>query len=181
MLIGEYIFIPSMQKHRLIIMRHAKSDWHEEDKPDFDRPLTARGRKSAKQIGRWLKQQQFGINQILCSPALRAKQTGQLVLKQLNLPQKSMLYDSRIYEASLPDLIALIHQYGEGIRTLLIIGHNPGLDQLLCRISKVPPPVNQSGKLLTTAAVAVLDFGSAAISAKAHQAQLQYLVRPKEL
>lgn len=181
MLVGKYIFIPSMQKHQLIIMRHAKSDWREEDKPDFDRPLTARGRKAAKQIGRWLKQQQFGIDQILCSPALRAKQTGQLVLEQLKLPQKSMLYDSRIYEASLSDLIALIHQYGEDIHTLLFIGHNPGLDQLLCHLSNAPPPINQSGKLLTTAAVAVLDFDTVPISAKAHQAQLQYLVRPKEL
>ena len=170
-----------MQKHRLIIMRHAKSDWSEEGRPDFDRPLTARGRKAAKQMGQWPKQQQFHIGQILCSPALRAKQTGQLVLEQLNLPQKSMLWDSKIYEASLPDLIALIQQYGQGIRTLLIIGHNPGLDQLLCHLSNTPPPAGQSGKLLTTAALAVLDFGAAAISANAHQAQLQYLIRPKEL
>ena len=181
MLIGEYIFKPAMQKHRLIIMRHAKSDWSDEGSPDFDRPLTTRGRKAAKQMGQWLKQQQFGIDQILCSPALRAKQTAQLVMEQLNLPQKSMLWDSRIYEASLSDLIALVHQYGEGIHTLLLIGHNPGLDQLLCHLSNVPPPVNQSGKLLTTAAIAILDFGAAAISAKAHQAQLQYLIRPKEL
>lgn len=181
MLVGKYIFIPSMQKHQLIIMRHAKSDWREEGRPDFDRPLAKRGRKAAKQIGRWLKQQQFGIDQILCSPALRAKQTGQLVLEQLKLPQKSMLYDSRIYEASLSDLIALIHQYSEDIHTLLVIGHNPGLDQLLCHLSKESPPLSRSGKLLTTAAVAVLDFGTAPISVKTHQAHLQYLVRPKEL
>lgn len=171
----------AMQKHQLIIMRHAKSDWREEGTPDFDRPLTARGRKAAMQMGQWLKQQPFRIGQILCSPALRAEQTGQLVLEQLNLPQKSILWESRIYQASLPDLIALIQQHGEGIRTLLVIGHNPGLDQLLCHLSKEPPLLNKSGKLLTTAAVAVLDFGTAPISAKAHQAQLQYLVRPKEL
>jgi len=170
-----------MQKHQLIIMRHAKSDWSVEGSPDFDRPLTSRGRKAAKQMGQWLKQQPFRIGQILCSPALRAKQTGQLVLEQLSLPQKSILWESRLYEASLLDLIALIHQYGEGVRTLLIIGHNPGLDQLLCHLCKESPPLSKSGKLLTTAAIAVLDFGAAPISAKAHQAELQYLVRPKEL
>ena len=170
-----------MQKHRLIIMRHAKSDWREEGSPDFDRPLTARGRKAAKQMGQWLKQRSFHIDQILCSPALRAKQTGQLVLEQLNLPQKSMLWESKLYEASLSDLTALIHQYGEGIHTLLLIGHNPGLDQLLCHLSEESPPLNKSGKLLTTAAAAVLDFGTAAISAPPHLAHLQHLIRPKEL
>ncbi|QOJ22643.1 MAG: phosphohistidine phosphatase SixA [Gammaproteobacteria bacterium] len=170
-----------MPKHQLIIMRHAKSDWREGDRSDFDRPLTKRGRKAAQQMGQWLKQQQYRIDHILCSPALRAKQTCQGVLEQLDLTRKSVLWESRIYEASLPDLIALINQYGEGIHTLLIIGHNPGLDQLLCHLAKEPPPVSESGKLLTTAAVAVLDFGTATISAKAHQAQIQCLIRPKEL
>lgn len=173
--------IQSVQKNQLIIMRHGKSDWSEASRSDFDRPLTARGRKAAKQIGRWLKQKQYRIDRMLCSPALRAKQTCQLAAEQLDFAQQRVLWEHSIYEASLNDLIALIGQYGTGVRTLLIVGHNPGLEQLLCHLCNDPPPVNDSGKLLTTAATAVLDFGTAPISAKAHQAQLQYLIRPKEL
>ena len=171
-----------MQKHQLIIMRHAKSDWSEANTSDFDRPLTARGRKAAKQMGKWLKQKQHGIDRIVCSPALRAKQTCQLVAEQLDMPQDNVLLETRIYDASLSDLIAVIKQYSEGIHTLLLIGHNPGLDQLLCYLSQDPPPVNSTGKLLTTAAIAILDYGNnTGITAKPRCACLQCLIRPNEL
>ena len=173
--------IQAMQKNQLIIMRHAKSDWSDASRSDFDRPLTARGKKAAKQMGQWLKQKQYRIGRILCSPARRAKQTCLLVAEQLDFSQQHVLWEDKIYEASLNDLIALIDQYGAGAHTLLIVGHNPGLDQLLCHLSHDRPLANESGKLLTTAATAVLDYGTAPISAKAHQARLQYLIRPKEV
>ncbi|WP_350113464.1 phosphohistidine phosphatase SixA [Nitrosomonas sp.] len=173
--------IQAMQKNQLIIMRHAKSDWSDASRSDFDRSLTARGKKAAKQMGQWLKQKQYRIDRILCSPALRAKQTCQLAAEQLDSAQQRVLWEDRIYEASLNDLITLINQYGAGAHTLLIVGHNPGLDQLLCHLCDDPPLANDSGKLLTTAATAVLDYGTAPISAKAHQAHLQCLIRPKEL
>ncbi len=170
-----------MQEHRLIIMRHAKSDWSEENRSDFDRPLTARGKEAAKLMSKWLKHKQYRIDLIICSPALRTKQTCQLVSQELGIPQNNILWETGIYEASLNNLLALVNQHGEEVQTLLIIGHNPGLDQLLCYLSRDPPSVSSSGKLLTTAAVAILDYGDAAITAKPHQAQLQYLIRPKDL
>ena len=173
--------IQAMQKNQLIIMRHAKSDWSDASRSDFDRPLTARGKKAAKQMGQWLKQKQYRIDRMLCSPARRAKQTCLLAAAQLDFVQQHVLWEDRIYEASLNDLITLVDQYGAGAHTLLIVGHNPSLDQLLCHLCNEPPPVNDSGKLLTTAATAVLDYGTAPISAKAHQARLQRLIRPKEL
>lgn len=169
-----------MQKHQLIIMRHAKSDWSEESCSDFERPLTARGKKTAKQMGKWLKHQ-YRIDRIICSPALRAKQTCQLVREQLRLPQNHIRWESGIYDASLNDLISVITKYSADIHTLLLIGHNPGLDQLLCYLSRDPPSINSAGKLLTTAAIAVLDYGDAAITAQSGYACLQCLVRPKEL
>lgn len=171
-----------MQEHQLLIMRHAKSDWSEGSRSDFDRPLTTRGKKSAKLMGKWLKANQYLIDRIICSPALRAKQTCQLVLEELDKTSKnSVFWEAAIYDASLNNLISLINQYSEEIHTLLIIGHNPGLDQLLCYLAKDQPPVNEAGKLLTTAAIAVLDYGDAKITAKPHSALLQHLIRPKEL
>ena len=169
-----------MPKHQLIIMRHAKSDWSEENKSDFERPLTMRGRKAAKKMAKWLKRQ-YCIDRILCSPALRAKQTCLLITAQLNLPQHRVIWESAIYEASINQRISIIDAYGEGIDTLLLIGHNPGLDQLLYYLSQDPPPINDSGKLLTTSAVAVLNYGVQTIKAKPHRATLECLVRPKEL
>lgn len=169
-----------MQKYQLIVMRHAKSDWSEESCSDFERPLTTRGKKSAKQMGKWLKRR-YHIDRIICSPALRTKQTCQLVTEQLRLPQNHIRWESGIYDASLHDLISVITKYSEDIRTLLLIGHNPGLDQLLCYLSRDPPATNSAGKLLTTAAIAVLDYGDAAITVQPGYACLQCLVRPKEL
>lgn len=170
-----------MQEHKLIIMRHAKSDGSEENRSDFDRPLTTRGRKAAKSMGKWLKKNQYSMDRIICSPALRAKQTCQLVLKKLGITENNVLWEAKIYESSLKNLLSLVNQYSKGAHTLFIIGHNPGLDQLLCYLSKDPPRLSSSDKLLTSAAVAVLDYGNAAITTKPHQACLQYLIRPKEL
>ncbi len=171
----------TMRKYQLIIMRHAKSDWSEGNKLDFDRPLTSRGINAAKKMGKWLEHEQYAIDRIICSPALRAKQTCRLVANALSVPENIVHFDSGIYDASRNDLITLVQQYSQGIHSLLIIGHNPGLDQLLCYLSQDPPPINNSTKLLTTAALAVLDYGNNVISVSPHQARLRHLIRPREL
>lgn len=168
-------------KSRLILMRHAKSDLTGTHCTDFDRPLTARGQKAANKMGIWLKQQSYDFDRIVCSPAVRARQTCQHVLKKLHLSHSRVIWEPAIYEASLETLITLIDHHGQNARTLLMIGHNPGLDQLLCHLSIDPPAVNQSGKLLTTAAIAILEYDHGGITAKPHQARLRYFIRPKEL
>lgn len=169
-----------MPKHQLIIMRHGKSDWSEQGKPDFERPLTMRGRKAAEKMAKWLKRQ-YRVDLILCSPALRAKQTCLVVIKHLKLSKQNLIWEPSLYEASVKQLTAAINNYSENIQSLLLIGHNPGLDQLLCYLSQTPPSVNDGGKLLTTSAIAVLNYGTHAITTKPHCAALECLVRPKEL
>ncbi len=168
-----------MQNHQLIIMRHAKSDWSEEHLSDFERPLTDRGRKAAKRMGKWLEHRHYHVDRIICSPALRAKQTCQIITEQIKLSQHNILFDIGIYDASLNNLVSLIDRYAKGIHTLLLIGHNPGLDQLLGYLSQDPPPVNSAGKLLTTASLAVLDFNNMGITTEPQQGHLQCLIRPK--
>jgi len=170
-----------MQEHKLLIMRHAKSDWTDENESDFDRPLATRGIKAAELMGKWLKKNQYIPDRVICSPALRTKQTCQLVLKALEVTKRKVLWVDKIYEASLNDLLSTINQHNKDVHTLLIIGHNPGLDQLVCYLPKKPPSVNASGKLMTTAAVAILDYGSESISTSFQQAHLKNLIRPKEL
>lgn len=170
-----------MSEHKLLIMRHAKSDWSAESETDFDRPLSKQGIKAAKLMGKWLKKNRLKPDRVICSPALRASQTCQLIAKQLGVAEHSVIWAVKIYDASLNDLLFIVNQYRKNTSILLIIGHNPGLDQLLCYLSKDAPSVNESGKLLTTAALAIFDYGSESISTKFRQAQLQGLIRPKEV
>ena len=169
-----------MQEHKLLIMRHAKSDWSADSGSDFDRPLATRGIKTAKLMGKWLKKNQHAPDRVICSPALRAKQTCQLLLKEHAIAEHNVFWINEIYDASLHDLLSVIKQHSKDACILLVIGHNPGLDQLVCYLSKETPRVNASGKLMTTAALAILDYGSETISTEPHQAHLQSLVRPKE-
>ncbi len=170
-----------MQEHKLLIMRHAKSDWSSERNSDFDRSLAKRGIKTAILMGKWLKENQHVPDRVICSPALRAKQTCQLILKELAISEQDVFWIKDIYDASLNDLLSTISQHSNNTGTLLIIGHNPGLDQLVCHLSKQTPLVNASGKLLTTAALAILGYNSEPISTEPHQAHLQNLIRPREL
>ena len=170
-----------MIHHRLIIMRHAKSDWSTDAKTDFDRPLRKRGRKSAASIATWLKKNNIVPDVITCSPAKRAKDTALIVCKNLEIPSSIIKYDERIYESSLAELLDVVTDFGRDAVNFLLVGHNPGLDDLLNYLSMETPQRNGSGKLMTTAAVAILDFGSGPVNAKRKGAKLVQLVRPKDL
>jgi phosphohistidine phosphatase len=170
-----------MQEHKLLLMRHAKSVESAESGKDFDRSLAPQGAEATKTIGKWLKKNSYRPDRVICSPALRTKQTCQLLLEVLGIAEHDVIWVTEVYNASLNDLLFIVDKHGKGVCTLLIIGHNPGLDQLLCYLSKDPPPVNVSGKLLTTAALAIFDYGSEAISTKTRNERLQSLIRPKEI
>ena len=166
---------------QLIIMRHAKSDWTGEYEGDFERPLAKRGGKDANRMGEWLAEQGLFPDIIIASPAVRAKQTALIVAEYLKKNEHSIIWDEDIYEAALSDLIRVIDRHSEGHRRVLIIGHNPGLDKLLCYLSDSEPELTLSGKLLTTSAVAVLEFNGSQIDTKDHAAKLTMLMRPKQL
>jgi len=161
-------------------MRHAKSDWSA-NVDDFDRPLTRRGLKSAKKMGAWLKQEALIPDLVVSSPANRAKQTTLIVCDQLKKNADKVIWDKRIYETDLKDLLKVVSDHGHKANCLLLTGHNPGLDHLVNYLSKDEPQPNRAGKLMTTAAIAILDYGDTGIIGKQNSAKLLQLVRPKEL
>ena len=169
-----------MTMHTLLIMRHAKSDWSTNTE-DYDRPLNKRGLKDAKKMGVWLKQQKFAPDLIVCSPAARAKQTISIVCDQLGKNAPDIIWDDRIYETGLHDLLQVVTEHGKNARCMLFTGHNPGLDHLVGHLAKEEPPRSATGKLMTTAAIAILDFGDTAINGKKQSARLLQVVRPKEI
>jgi phosphohistidine phosphatase len=116
-------------RRRLIVLRHAKSDWSG-GVADHDRPLAGRGRREAALAGRWLGQNAADIDLVVCSSAKRARQTWKLVAKQLdNVPPSRV--DDRLYAASVRGLLAVVRKLPDSARAVLLIGHNPGLEELI--------------------------------------------------
>jgi phosphohistidine phosphatase len=169
-----------MISHILLIMRHAKSDWSDHAAADFDRRLTDRGKRDAKKMGAWLKKKKIIPDKIVSSPAARAERTAMIVCRETGIDPAAIIWERDIYDASLEDLLKVIAGQAGNTRCLLIIGHNPGLEELLDYLSRDQPGANSAGKVMTTAAIAVLDYGSEPISADKASAQLMCLTRPHD-
>ena len=146
---------------RLILLRHAKSDWSEPAKRDHDRPLNPRGRAAAPRIGRYMAENGLLPDRVAVSPSLRTRQTFALVAQAFaRAPAENL--DPRIYEAAPDTLLALIREAPEAARTLLVVGHNPGLHELALALVR-PGDSDAHAHLhdkMPTGALAVIDFPS---------------------
>jgi phosphohistidine phosphatase len=114
----------------LLLLRHAKSSWKDTELRDFDRPLNQRGLKAAPLIGKFMRKRKIIPDLIISSPAVRARTTAALVVEN-GLLQTELRYDERIYEADVETLLKVITQIDETAGTVVIVGHNPGLQELL--------------------------------------------------
>lgn len=129
------------------MVRHAKSDWSQA-LPDADRPLAERGRRDAPAIGAWLASHVDRIDLVVCSPARRANQTWRLAGAALD-PPPPVRYDERMYGAGPAQLLTVLAELPDDTRTVVLVGHNPGLSELVTQMSGEPHE-------LKTSAVAVL-------------------------
>lgn len=167
--------------HLLYLLRHAKSDWKKEAVTDFERPLSKRGMSNAPKMAAWLAKQANIPATIISSPALRAYQTALIFAHALDIQVQDIHFDNRIYEASLDTLLTVIRALPEQEKSVLLIGHNPGLDfllQVLCRQQTKP---RTDGKLMTTCAVAKIAVESQWRDIAEKHCMLYSLSRPKEV
>ncbi|RDG39680.1 SixA phosphatase family protein [Streptomyces corynorhini] len=112
---------------RIVLLRHAKADWPEVS--DHERPLAERGRKDASVAGRTLAGTGIDVDLVLCSTSVRTRETWKLAVQEL--PQRpKTVYEERLYEASLGELIAVVNETPEEVNDLLLVGHNPGTHAL---------------------------------------------------
>lgn len=118
---------------QLILVRHAKSAWPE-DVPDRDRPLAKRGRRQAPLAGAWLRSAGYRPDLVLCSPARRTRETWQLVAAELGKGGK-VEYEDRVYGAGAAALLELVREVSPGVKTLLLVGHYPGLPDLAVELA----------------------------------------------
>jgi phosphohistidine phosphatase len=141
---------------RLVLLRHAKSDWPD-DVPDHERPLAKRGRRDAPAVGRWLGQSGYAPDGVICSTAVRARETWELAADGLRAAAPDAVppvsYEPRVYEATVLGLLMLVRELPPEWRTTLLIGHNPGLAELTVGLAA---PSSDPPAAFPTAAVAVL-------------------------
>ena len=171
----------------LTLLRHAKSGYDDPLLRDFDRPLNARGRNAAMTIGRWLRAAQDrgdmpDFDHVAASPAVRCRQT----IDGVETGMKSRLapiYETRIYLASSATLTELIAGFADHHDNAMLVGHNPGLEDLLLEL--VPPGSGLRAEAelkYPTATLARLDLDIASWTrVDGGRAVLTHFIRPRDL
>jgi phosphohistidine phosphatase len=165
----------------LLILRHAKSDWDTKVASDFERPLAKRGRKDAPRVGEWLYREGLIPQVIVSSPALRARDTTLKVCRCLDLAKKEIQWDEEVYDADLPTLLRVLSRVPPAAELVLLVGHNPGLEELLRYLAGTDVDEPADGKLLPTATVARLEMPGDWAQLDGGCAGLVSIVRPKQL
>ena len=158
----------------LYLLRHAKSSWDDASQQDFERPLNNRGRKACAVIGEVIEEKGIDFDLVLVSTALRTRQTIELVKERAKL-RSEVSYDERIYEATVSQLLEVISQVDNDRKSVLLVGHNPGLEGLLTLLTGEHVHV-------TTANLAKIDINATQWSANlANKGTLDWIIRPKEM
>jgi phosphohistidine phosphatase len=156
----------SATQRRLVVVRHAKSA-RPDDVADARRPLTERGRRDAPEIGRWLRTHVGRLDAAVCSPALRARTTLDLVVGALEAPP-AIRVDDRIYDATPHDLLAVVHDLPVPAATVALVGHNPGLEALAALLGGEPRPMRTSSVAVLSWTGAWTDAANGAAVLEAH-------------
>jgi len=158
----------------LYLLRHAKSSWADESMQDFDRPLANRGREACATIGEFIKEKGIDFDLVLVSTAVRTRETIELVKERAEF-RIEVRYDERIYEATTSQLLEVISQVDDDRESVLLVGHNPGIEELLALLTGQHVQV-------TTATFAKININAPKWSAElGNNGTLDWIVRPKEL
>ena len=171
-----------MANKQLLLLRHAKSDWDSNARGDFERPLSARGRRDAPKMGRWLGST-IGLPEcIIVSPSVRTVETVELVCAALDagagaagVESERVIYDRRLYHGTPEQIREIAGTQLESFERVLIVAHNPGMELALLAYCPTAEPF-ADGKLMPTCALAVIEFAGDASTGK-----LRALMRPSEL
>ena len=118
----------------LTLLRHAKSGWDDPVARDFDRPLNPRGRRAARAVGAEMKARGLAFDLVLASPARRVTETLDEVGAAYGAVEAH--YDERLYLAPAATLLDIVRHAPDGVSRLLLVGHNPGMEELALRLAR---------------------------------------------
>ena len=158
----------------LLLLRHAKAENGGAALPDLDRALNDRGRKEAQAVGTFIRKQDLALDLVLSSSAERTRETTELVVASAD-PAVEVRYEQRIYEAGPLRLLEVVSQIEEECSTVLLVGHNPGMEELLQLLT-------DRAEHMATGTLAKIDLKASDWSKVTEEkGSLDWIVKPKEL
>jgi phosphohistidine phosphatase len=163
----------------LLLLRHAKSSWDDPELPDRERPLAPRGRRDAGRIARHLRRAGSTPDLVLCSPATRTRETLELVRPALG--DAAVLLEDELYAAPAGRLLERVHRVPDSVASLMLIGHNPGLQDLALLLAASGDELERLRTKFPTAALATLAFDEGWDRLARSAAALTAYVVPKQL
>ncbi|MGO8916480.1 MAG: SixA phosphatase family protein [Stellaceae bacterium] len=165
----------------LHLLRHAKSSWKDLALDDHERPLSKRGRAAAKDMAKYMERAKIAPDIVLCSTAIRARQTLAPIAKRVKPAQ--VVLERGIYEVSQRELWTYLRALPEEAQAVLVIGHNPGLHDLALALAdggsrhQLPAP---EGKF-PTGALATFSIKGSWKGMRPHRARLVSFIQPAHL
>ena len=158
----------------LYLLRHAKSSWDDGSQQDFERPLANRGRKACVTIGEFIQEKGIDFDLVLVSTAVRTRETIELIKGRAKF-RGEVRYDERIYEATVSQLLEIISQIDNDRESVLLVGHNPGIEELLALLTGEQQRV-------TTANFAKIKLKPTKWSGNlANEGTLEWIIRPEQI
>lgn len=140
---------------RLILTRHAKSAWDDPSLDDHDRPLNARGRRSALSLGDWLASRDYEPEEVLCSSARRTRETWEMVASAILEVRPLIRYEPGLYHASADKMLTILRSASH--QTVMMLGHNPGISEFAAMLP-ARLPLDPEFRRYATGATLVIDF-----------------------
>jgi phosphohistidine phosphatase len=169
---------------KLTLLRHAKSGWDDLVARDFDRPLNAKGKRAAQRIGQYLRDRRIDFDHVVASPAIRVVETIEQVAEgaaEVINPS----WDKRLYLASAVSLLDVIQEADDRHESLLLVGHNPGLEDLVLMLVPDAPgdrARDQVEEKFPTASIAEITFPvDSWEDVRPNSGNLSSFVRPRDL
>jgi phosphohistidine phosphatase len=162
---------------RVYLLRHAKSSWRHPELADHPRPLAGRGKRAAKAIAKHLRAQQPAPELVLCSSARRARETLKRVEPALG--GGPVRVEGELYGASGRELLARLRCLPDDVGSVLVIGHNPGMQELALELAGPAPEL--AGKFPTAALATLVFHGSTWGELGPEATELVELTRPRDL
>jgi phosphohistidine phosphatase len=170
------VFIRLTTVRHLHLLRHAKSSWDEPGLADYDRPLAPRGRRACKKLAKHLRREGIQPDTVLCSSSRRTRETLELIRSALEDPVIEI--EDGLYAADSDRLLARVRELPETARSVLLIGHNPGLHELALTLA---PGSAGFAEKFPTGALASLALDTPWPDIGAARAELVAYVVPREL
>ena len=165
--------------YALYLLRHAKSSWADPGLADRERPLAPRGRRDAKRIAKHLGRLGCSPELVLCSPAVRTRETLEVVRPVL--ADSTIVLEEDLYGASSDRLLARLRRVPDTVASVMLVGHNPGLHQLALALASSGDELGRLEAKFPTAALATLGVPKPWSRLAPGDATLSAFVVPKQL